>query len=182
MGWGLSCDPRVGRLCAIGLRWHLYLRQFPAKLQIDAVELDHQPCAGDFVCIEPVAAPGRRRFDLALAQQSAVTALSTATTVLAPCCSRQPPASCPASGTPRPGCGSCTPCTTPTRIWTPPPRTAITRWVQQYDAELAGEKTTGPGLTPEQVEIRKLERENHQLRQDVELLKKASAFFAQAMR
>ncbi|GAB1387272.1 transposase [Melaminivora sp.] len=61
-------------------------------------------------------------------------------------------------------------------------RTAITRWVQQYDAELAGEKTTGPGLTPEQVEIRKLERENHQLRQDVELLKKASAFFAQAMR
>ncbi len=32
-------------------------------------------------------------------------------------------------------------------------RTAITRWVQQYDAELAGEKTTGPGLTPEQVAL-----------------------------
>ncbi len=61
-------------------------------------------------------------------------------------------------------------------------RTAITRWVQQYDDELAGKKTTGPGLTPEQVQIRKLERENQQLRQDVELLKKASAFFAQAMR
>ena len=61
-------------------------------------------------------------------------------------------------------------------------RTALNRWVQQYDAELAGQPTSGPGLTPEQQEIRKLQRELKQLREDNALLKKASAFFAQAMR
>ena len=56
--------------------------------------------------------------------------------------------------------------------------TAIRRWMTQYEAEQGGQPGIGKPLTAEQQRIRQLERENHQLRGDVEILKKASAFFA----
>lgn len=60
--------------------------------------------------------------------------------------------------------------------------TAVRRWVQQYEAELSGQPGIGKPLTPEQQRIRQLEVENRQLKQDNELLKKASAFFAREMK
>jgi len=60
--------------------------------------------------------------------------------------------------------------------------TAVRRWVQQYEAELSGQSGIGKPLTPEQQRIRQLEAENRQLKQDNELLKKASAFFAREMK
>ena len=59
---------------------------------------------------------------------------------------------------------------------------AVRRWVQQLDDEVAGRPGLGKPLTPEQQRIRQLERENQRLKEDVALLKKASAFFAQAMK
>lgn len=59
---------------------------------------------------------------------------------------------------------------------------AVRRWVVQYEAESCGKPGTGMPLTPEQQRIRQLERENLRLKEDVELLEKASAFFAQAMK
>jgi transposase len=56
--------------------------------------------------------------------------------------------------------------------------TAIRRWVKQYDAEQNGQPGIGKPLTAEQQRIRQLEQENRQLKGDVEILKKASAFFA----
>jgi len=60
--------------------------------------------------------------------------------------------------------------------------TAVRRWVRQYEAELAGQPGIGKPLTPEQQRIRQLEAENRRLKEDNELLKKASAFFARAMK
>jgi transposase len=60
--------------------------------------------------------------------------------------------------------------------------TAVRRWVQQYEAELSGQPGIGKPLTSEQQRIRQLEVENRQLKQDNELLKKASAFFAREMK
>lgn len=60
--------------------------------------------------------------------------------------------------------------------------TAVRRWVRQYEAELSGQPGIGKPLTPEQQRIRQLESENLQLKQDNELLKKASAFFAREMK
>lgn len=60
--------------------------------------------------------------------------------------------------------------------------TAIRRWVEQFDAEQAGQPGIGKPLTPEQQRIRQLEQENRQLRGDVEILKKASAFFARELK
>jgi transposase len=60
--------------------------------------------------------------------------------------------------------------------------TAVRRWVRQYEAELSGQLGIGKPLTPEQQRIRQLELENLQLKQDNELLKKASAFFAREMK
>jgi len=57
-------------------------------------------------------------------------------------------------------------------------QTAIRRWLAQYDAEQGGQSGIGKPLTTEQQRIRQLEQENRQLRQDVDILKKASAFFA----
>ena len=61
-------------------------------------------------------------------------------------------------------------------------KTAVRRWLAQYNAECAG----GPGivkpLTAEQQRIRQLEAENWQLREDNALLKKASAFFARELK
>ena len=61
-------------------------------------------------------------------------------------------------------------------------QTAIRRWLTQYSAEQAGQPGIGKPLTAEQQRIRQLEQENQQLRQDVTILKKASAFFAREMK
>jgi transposase len=61
-------------------------------------------------------------------------------------------------------------------------KTAIRRWVTQYEAELNGESGIGKPLTAEQQRIRALEAELRQLRSDNDLLKKASAFFARELK
>jgi transposase len=61
-------------------------------------------------------------------------------------------------------------------------QTAIRRWLTQYGAEQSGQPGIGKPLTAEQQRIRQLELENQQLRQDVTILKKASAFFAREMK
>lgn len=61
-------------------------------------------------------------------------------------------------------------------------QTAIRRWLAQYGAEQSGQPGIGKPLTAEQQRIRQLEAENLQLRQDVTILKKASAFFAREMK
>jgi len=59
----------------------------------------------------------------------------------------------------------------------------IRRWVKQYQLEQTGTVLQGAKpLTPEQQRIRELERENQSLKSDVELLKKASAFFARTIK
>jgi transposase len=60
--------------------------------------------------------------------------------------------------------------------------TAIRRWLTQYDAEISGKPGIGNPLTAEQQRIRQLENENRQLRSDVDVLKKASAFFARELK
>jgi transposase len=60
--------------------------------------------------------------------------------------------------------------------------TALRRWVAQVQAEQLGQPGIGKPLTAEQQRIRQLETENRQLRGDVEILKKASAFFARELR
>ena len=60
--------------------------------------------------------------------------------------------------------------------------TAIRRWVTQYEAEQKGQRGIGSPLTTEQQRIRQLEQENRQLRMDVDILKKASAFFARELK
>lgn len=60
---------------------------------------------------------------------------------------------------------------------------AVHRWLAQYDAEQSGQVGIGKPLTPEQQQrIRELERENLRLREDVSLLKKASAFFSRELK
>ena len=60
--------------------------------------------------------------------------------------------------------------------------TAVRRWLAQFEAEQLGQSGIGKPLTAEQQRIRQLESENRQLRQDNDLLKKASAFFARELR
>jgi transposase len=55
----------------------------------------------------------------------------------------------------------------------------VARWVSQYrgDGEVA---FPGSGnLTPAQEELRRLQRENHRLKEERDILKKAIAYFAQ---
>lgn len=59
---------------------------------------------------------------------------------------------------------------------------AVRRWLDQYDAERGGSPGIGRPITPEQQRIRQLEMENQRLREDVSLLKKASAFFARELK
>ena len=61
-------------------------------------------------------------------------------------------------------------------------QTAVRRWVAQVSAEAAGGAGIGKPLTADQQRIRLLEQENRQLRQDNDLLKKASAFFARELK
>ena len=57
--------------------------------------------------------------------------------------------------------------------------TAVRAWVHQAETD-AGER---PGLTTEErAELTKLRRENRSLREDVEVLKRATAFFAKETR
>ncbi len=58
------------------------------------------------------------------------------------------------------------------------------RWQDQaqLDEEAAGRPGIGKPLAAEQQRIRQLEAENKQLRGDVDILKKASAFFARELR
>ena len=60
--------------------------------------------------------------------------------------------------------------------------TAVRRWPAQADEEAAGRPGIGKPLTAEQQRIHQLEAENKQLRGDVDILKKASAFFARELR
>ena len=60
--------------------------------------------------------------------------------------------------------------------------TAVRRWVVQYEAEQQGLPGVGLPLTPEQQRIRALEAEVRRLREDNEILKKASAFFARELK
>ena len=60
--------------------------------------------------------------------------------------------------------------------------TAIRRWLTQYGEEQSGRSGIGKPLTAEQQRIRQLEQENRQLKGDVEVLKKASAFFARELK
>lgn len=60
--------------------------------------------------------------------------------------------------------------------------TAIRRWVTQYELDVSGKPGIGKPLTAEQQRIRQLEHENRQLRSDVDVLKKASAFFARELK
>lgn len=60
--------------------------------------------------------------------------------------------------------------------------TAVRRWLAQFEAEQLGQSGIGKPLTAEHQRIRQLESENRQLRGDVEILKKASAFFARELK
>lgn len=60
--------------------------------------------------------------------------------------------------------------------------TAVRRWVDQLKMERSGQPSEGAPLTAEQQRIRQLEQENRQLKEDKELLKKASAFFARELK
>ncbi len=60
--------------------------------------------------------------------------------------------------------------------------TAVRRWLAPLDAEQSGQAGIGKPLTAEQQRIRQLEAENRQLRQDNDLLKKASALFARELK
>ena len=59
---------------------------------------------------------------------------------------------------------------------------AVRRWLGQFEAEQSGHSGIGKPLTAEHRRIRQLEFENRQLRGDVEILKKAPAFFARELR
>jgi len=60
--------------------------------------------------------------------------------------------------------------------------TAVRPWLSQVSAEQRGLPGVGKPLTVEQISIRELEAQNRQLRIDVNIFKKASAFFAQELK
>jgi transposase len=55
--------------------------------------------------------------------------------------------------------------------------TSLRRWVKQFDID-HGEGAAGAMKSHEKEELRRLRRENRQLRMEREVLKKATAFFA----
>ena len=55
--------------------------------------------------------------------------------------------------------------------------TAVREWVRQAERD-AGTRNDGGLTSTEQQELARLRRENRQLREDVEILKRATAFFA----
>ena len=60
--------------------------------------------------------------------------------------------------------------------------TVVRRWLKQVELEKTGKGFIGKPFTLDQQRIRELESENKRLKQDVELLKKASAFFARTIK
>ena len=58
---------------------------------------------------------------------------------------------------------------------------SLGRWVKQYDID-EGQRPEGALTTEERDELRRLRRENRQLREDREILGKATAFFAKENR
>lgn len=50
----------------------------------------------------------------------------------------------------------------------------IRRWIQEFEAEAAGTRLTGN----EREELKRLRKENHMLKMEKEILKKASEYFA----
>ena len=59
--------------------------------------------------------------------------------------------------------------------------TAVREWVKQAQRD-AGSRQDGGLTTAERKELAELRRENRQLREDVEILKRATAFFAKETR
>ena len=59
---------------------------------------------------------------------------------------------------------------------------AARAWLGQFEAEQSGQSGISKLLTAEHQRIRQLESENRQLKGDVDMLKKASAFFAREYR
>lgn len=59
--------------------------------------------------------------------------------------------------------------------------TAVRRWLTQFEAEQLGQSGVGKPLTAEHQRIHQLEIENRPLGGDVDILKKASAFFAREL-
>ena len=55
--------------------------------------------------------------------------------------------------------------------------TSLHRWIKQYDTD-HGRGPSGALTTEEKEELRRLRRENRQLKMEREILKKATAFFA----
>ena len=55
--------------------------------------------------------------------------------------------------------------------------TAVREWVKQSERD-AGTRTDGGLTTAERAELNELRRDNRRLREDVEILKRATAFFA----
>ena len=58
----------------------------------------------------------------------------------------------------------------------------VRRWLNQFKAEQAGLPGIGKPITAGHQHIRELGSENRQLRGNVEIFKKASAFFARELR
>lgn len=62
-------------------------------------------------------------------------------------------------------------------------QSTIHRWLAQYDAELSGEQVQGAvPITADQRRIRELEQQIKRLKEDNDILKKATAFFVKQMR
>ena len=59
--------------------------------------------------------------------------------------------------------------------------TAVREWVKQAERD-TGTRTDGGLTTEERQELAQLRRENRRLREDVEILKRATAFFAKETR
>ncbi|MER7251885.1 transposase [Kribbella sp. NPDC000426] len=59
--------------------------------------------------------------------------------------------------------------------------TAVREWLRQAERD-AGTRTDGGMTTSEKEELAQLRRENRRLREDVEILKRATAFFAKETR
>jgi transposase len=55
--------------------------------------------------------------------------------------------------------------------------TSLRRWIKQYEVD-HGDNPLGALTTEEKEELRRLRRENRQLKMEREILKKATAFFA----
>lgn len=60
--------------------------------------------------------------------------------------------------------------------------TAECRWLTQFETELQGQSGVGKPLTADQQRIHALEAEMRRLREDNDILKKASAFFARELK